>query len=86
MRTPDPTKDNARGQAGTVGEAAIKLELNKVNHAPHGATERPCCCRPGATTCITCLTWDRTIRGHEARRAESLRLQAIGRRVAGGSI
>ena len=67
-----------------LGEAAVQEKLNKANHAPQGPTERPCYCRPGATICVTCLIWDRTIRGHEARRAESLRLQAIGRRVAAG--
>lgn len=79
VKTPRPV--------GALGAEKSTEAGNLGKHdAPHGATERPCYCRPGATTCITCLTWDRTIRGHEARRAESLRLQAIGRRVAGGSI
>lgn len=45
--------------------------------------DRACACRFGIT-CITCLSWDRLIRRHEARQAESLRRQALGRRVVLG--
>ncbi len=53
MLAPDPTKDNARWQAGTVSKAAIQGELNKANGKPH---------------CPTIAQ----------RRADSIRLQAIG--------
>lgn len=39
MLRSDPTKDNARRQAGTVGEAAIQQKLHK-DDTPHGARLR----------------------------------------------
>lgn len=37
-----------------------------------------CQCRTNQSSCLACRRWDRTIRGVDARRADSLRRQSIG--------
>lgn len=79
------------GEAGISSELTrpqIKATTNEFSSTgPAGvkpAHDPGCHCRAGAI-CIVCLKWNRRIRQIEQRRADSLRLQDLGRRAAGGT-
>lgn len=71
-----PRNDNARVQAGEVGKAKTSargfsvIAGSGVKRAPSIIARHFCTCRAGAV-CVCCLSWNRTIRGHEARRARA---------------
>lgn len=60
-------------RAGDQPATGAKYKTTRPGHFAKHCTphlhERACYCRPGATTCLTCLTWSKLIRGIEARRA-----------------
>lgn len=68
--------DNASGQAGEVGKVDTSargfsvIAGSGVKRAPSIIARHFCTCRPGAV-CLCCLQWNRTIRGHEARRVRA---------------
>lgn len=69
VETPRP------GGARGVGEAGQASNLKTDGNA-HGAAG--CQCRINKYGCLVCRRWDRTIRGIDARRADSLRRQSMG--------
>lgn len=77
---------NARVQAGIDGKAKTSahgfsvIAGSGVKRAPSIIVRHFCTCRAGAV-CICCLSWNRTIRGHEARRSDNLRRQDLGGRM-----
>lgn len=86
-----PRNCNARMQAGegSKPEASASAFSGKAAPAvktasmPRLLDQHYCCCRAGAV-CVFCLQWNRRIRGIEARRAASLRRQALGGRIRAG--
>jgi hypothetical protein len=88
MSRPDLTIKTPAGRRES-GEAAVEVGIDQTNSAPQCAINPDllathfCCCKPGVP-CVFCLRWHRKITGIEQRRADSLRRQALGRRVAGG--
>lgn len=83
MLRPDPSKGNAPVVRG-AGEAAEIGNLGKQITAHCPIADPAYMCHLPGTVCLFCRRWDRTIRGIEDRRADSLRRQALGRRAAGG--
>lgn len=71
-----PRNDNDRVQAVGVGRAKTSASRfsviagGGVKRAPSIVAQHFCTCRPGAV-CVCCLSWNRTILGHEARRARA---------------
>lgn len=71
-----PRNVNARVQAGRDGKAETSASRfsviagSGVKRAPSIVAQHFCTCRPGAV-CVCCLSWNRTIRGHEARRVRA---------------
>lgn len=80
MRRPD-VKTPLAG-AGGAGEATEAGNLSADSTAP-GTMH--CQCRLNFPGCLVCRRWDRTIRGIEARRADSLRRQSMGTLAFGGA-
>jgi hypothetical protein len=62
------------GQALGVGEASEAGNLG-AHHSMQGPA---CTCRMNPSGCLLCRRWHRTILGINARRADALRLQALG--------
>lgn len=101
MLRPDPRNDNAREQAGTVGEAAIQKELNKADDTPQGTNNViplfgrlapvPRCqycsnvLQPGSNCPNNCNAGIAMIERVQQRHANLLRCQALGQRVTGGN-
>lgn len=79
---------NPRMQAGEVGKAGTSAQQfsvitgSGVKRAPSIIAQHFCTCR-GGIVCICCASWDRRILGSEARRAASLRRQALGNLLRG---
>lgn len=71
-----PRNDNDRVQAVGVGKAKTSarglsvIAGSGVKRAPSIIARNFCTCRAGAV-CVCCLSWNRTIRGHEARRVRA---------------
>ena len=74
MRRPDVETPRPGGARG-VGEAGQASNLKTDGNA-HGPAA--CQCRINKSGCLACRRWDRTIRGIDARRADSLRRQSMG--------
>jgi hypothetical protein len=70
-----PEKQTPPGRVAS-GEAAVQVGADGSQNAMIGTTY--CQCRLNPSGCLACRRWDRTIRGIDARRADSLRRQAIG--------
>lgn len=88
MHRLDPRKANAPMARGVEGktETSKAIEFSGISGGqvkPDLLATHFCCCKPGAP-CIFCHRWDRTIRGIEARRSDSLRRQAMGEMLVGG--
>ncbi len=73
-----PKNGNARWQAGEVAKQ------NAAGSPKHSAIASHCQCRLNPSGCLVCRRWDRTIRGIDARRADSLRRQALGTLIKAG--
>lgn len=82
----DFRNDNARGQAGEVGKRKTATpEFSVIDGAGVKPANDPgCTCHLVGAICFACHRWDRRIRSIEARRADSLRRQALGNVAAGG--
>lgn len=57
------------------GKAGAEKGIDKTDYAVHGPLFCQCRINQG---CLFCRRWDRTIRGVDARRADSLRRQSMG--------
>lgn len=71
MRRPDVTTP----LVGASGAKGLTRDDTR-NFTAHGPAA--CQCRINKSGCIACRRWDRTIRGIDARRADSLRRQSMG--------
>lgn len=72
IKTPRPV--------GALG--AVKNDLAKIG--ANDSSSPACQCHIVGAICLACRRWDRTIRGIEQRRADSLRMQSFGH-CAGGA-
>lgn len=79
-----PRKDNAPPIA--VGQGAKSSEAGNLRQQRStGSLNEPACqCHVNRFRCLVCRRWSKTISGIEARRAASLRRQAIGQRARAG--
>lgn len=81
-----PGNDFAPCHRGEVGKAATSargfsrdnsLHVKRDNVIPFRGSQQACLCG-GAGQCLVCRRWARTISGVQQRRADSLKLQAMG--------
>lgn len=77
MKTPGRSSGAGVGKSSEVGNLS-------ADSTALGATAF-CQCLINSSGCLVCRRWSRIIRGIEARRADSLRRQALGRQVFGGA-
>lgn len=54
------------------------VHAEESEHSAAPSDLRSCQCRINKSGCLVCRRWDRTIRGSDARRADSLRRQSMG--------
>lgn len=80
-----PGKDNAP-PAGETGRGAESSEAGNLrDHDSAGLFNEPACqCHINPSGCMVCRRWSKCIEGIEARRANSLRRQALGQRARAG--
>jgi len=76
-----PRNTNARVQAGEGGKAN---SIRQPDHSAGSSNEPACQCHINLSGCMVCRRWSKRIEGIEARRANSLRRQALGKRVRAG--
>lgn len=76
-------QSEAPSQSTSAGKFSVITGRGVKRRPPSIVEKHFCVCRDGVV-CICCLSWNRTIRGHEQRRADSLRRQALGNRSRAG--